>query len=236
MPSNGFPGAPLDAAISRTHLNPSPSMITYDHMASTAHGTTGLWQPAKPKYRGKQTTSQSSKTNPSSKTVPLKEPTTWERNSLDNPSTDDTTPCCGHHREPRSPRYHTTPKTTASSPPNFETPYNATPPSQLTTEQQQFRLNNPVRNRATALWLPAGPWVDPTRFDGPIKNNARTRSRTVVPPTQLTTEEHLTNLESVVKEQQTRLIWYQVKLDRLSTPSISSAALLRRSKHIQADT
>ncbi|KAK5677164.1 hypothetical protein LTS10_010353 [Elasticomyces elasticus] len=211
-PPNKTPGVPLDAAMSRTHLNSSPSVLTYDHTASTAHATTRLWQPVEPRYHGKQTTSRSSKISPPSTTIPPKEPTTRERKFLDNPSTHDTTPY-GHHREPR---YHAIPKTIASSPPNFETRDTATPPSQLTTKQQQFRLNNPVRNRATARWLPAGP--------------------TANPPPELISEEHLTNLENVVKEQRTRLIWYQVKLDRLSTPSITSAALLRRGKHIPADT
>ncbi|KAK5706038.1 hypothetical protein LTR97_001024 [Elasticomyces elasticus] len=171
-PSNGSSDAPLDAAKSRTHPNSSPSMFTYDPTASTARGTTGLWQPAEP-----------------------------------------------------------------NSPSNFEARENATPPSQLTTEQQQFRLNNPVRNRATAIWLPAGPWVGPTRVDESIKNDTTTGSRTANPPhPQPTNEERLANLENAVEEQRTRLIWYQIKLDRLSTPSMASAALLRRSKHIPADT
>ncbi|KAK4893976.1 hypothetical protein LTR27_007782 [Elasticomyces elasticus] len=230
-PLNGPAGAPCHAAMFRTHLNPSPSMFTYDHTASTAHGTTGLWQRAEPEYPGKQTTSQSSKTNPPSTTVPPKEPTTRERKFLDNPSTHETAPY-GHHREPR---YHATPKTTASSPPSFEIRDTAIPPSQLTTEQQQFRLNNPVRNRATAIWLPAEPWVDPTRVDEPVKDNARTGSRTVNPPTQLTTGERLTNLENVVKEQRTRLIWYQVRLDRLSTATTSASTLRSKRTYVPID-
>ncbi|KAK5739694.1 hypothetical protein LTR17_005178 [Elasticomyces elasticus] len=228
-PCNGSSGAPLDAAMSRTHPNSSPSMFTYDDTASTAHGTTGLWQPAGPKHHGRHTTSQSSKTNPPSTTSPPKEPTTRERKFLDNPSTHGTTPY-GHHREPR---YHATPKTTTSSPPNSETKDIGTPPSQLTTEIQQFRLNNPVRNRATAIWLPAGPWVDPTHV---VNNNARTGSRTAVPAIQLTTEERLTNLENVVEEQRTRLICYQVKLDRLFTPTTSATTPFSKRTHISADT
>ncbi|KAK3625975.1 hypothetical protein LTR56_020091 [Elasticomyces elasticus] len=228
-PSNGSSGAPLDAAMSRTHLNQSPSIFTYNHTASTAHGTTGLWQPKELSNRGKHPTSQASILNPQ-KTIVSQG--AWQRRYLATPCAQKGTPCGSS----TAARFHTSLKTSVSPHTNLETGDTATPPSHRTAEQGLFHPNDPFFERAPVEY-PAGSWPGATRVDDSAKRFPRTESRSANPPhPQPTNEERLTNLENVVEEQHTRLIWYQIKLDRLSTPRISSAAALRRSKHIPPDT
>ncbi|KAK4958744.1 hypothetical protein LTR10_003540 [Elasticomyces elasticus] len=211
-PSNGSSGAPLEAAMSRTHLSPSPSISTYDHTASTSQGTAGLWQPEESKdHRLPRSLATATSRNPlraESNTV-----RTFDGGTIPY-----------------------TLKTSVSPHTNLEAEDTATPPSHRTAEQGILYPNDPFFERAPVEY-PAGSWPGATRVDDSAKRFSRTESRTANPPhPQPTNEERLTNLENVVEEQRTRLIWYQVKLDRLSTPRISSAALLRRGKHHPADT